>query len=105
MSENDALLLRRFADVGDTEAFAAIVRQYARMARNDSRLGRRVHWLAGSHVTFRLNFLRNRVEGLLWTRDECGQVAGLRPDGRFVQEKASTGVIDADKRGEPNEAR
>ena len=29
MSENDALLLRRFADVGDPEAFAAIVRQYA----------------------------------------------------------------------------
>src|SRR5512137_323780 len=29
MSENDALLLRRFADAGDPEAFAAIVRQYA----------------------------------------------------------------------------
>ena len=28
MSENEALVLRRFADAGDPEAFAAIVRQY-----------------------------------------------------------------------------
>ena len=50
----------------------------ARTARNDPGLGRRVHWLAGSRITFGLNFLKNQVEGLLWTRDGCGSIAVWR---------------------------